>query len=350
MNLPDLVRRKDRAADIRGEIAPVEPKTSAGRQRAISFAKRARLRLVRADEYSAFRDFPRNPGWSVSQGAVRVSLAVAGGEPTYILGEAAAGAELTPIAFDWPLTGADAPFDLWIEPLSAKPAVLCVGPLMDPRAKLRALFRGEGVEVGPGLNPHVRPGPDVRVEYIEEKSPEEWRATYAKNKTPHDTLSPDILAHYRQGAAVALDHAPAESLDFVFSNHVFEHLMNPLQVLRNWLSRLKPRGVILGVIPDARYTFDLRQPFSTLEEFRAEDARGEFALPDEKYDRWRRHTFPRHNIEDLKRRNYSIHVHYYTPLVFRILFEELRTEGRVDSLFLDTAPNNKDFGFVMRKA
>lgn len=349
MNLPDLVRRKDRAAGVAGDISPVEPMTAIGRQRGIQFGADSALRLLRADEYSALKDFPRAPGWCIAQGGVRATLSTPDGA-AWLLGEAhaAKGGAPTPLMLDWPPLAGTGAFDLTLTP-TGKGAVLCVGPLIDPRAKLRPLFKGRGVEVGPGLNPHVKPGRDVIVEYVEERSPEEWRDTYAKGKAAHDTLTPEILAHYRQGKAATLDHAAPESLDFVFSNHVFEHLVNPLQVLRNWLSRLKPGGAVLGVIPDARYTFDLRQPFSTLAEFRDEAARGGFDLTDDAYERWKRHTFPKHKIDDLKRRNYSIHAHYYTPDVFRLLFDELRAEGRASSLFFDTAPNNKDFGFILRK-
>jgi len=130
---------------------------------------------------------------------------------------------------------------------------------------------------------------------------------------------------------------------------VFEHLVNPLQVLENWLERLKPQGLILGATPDARFTFDMRQPFSRREAFLRERAAGGYDKTEEMYLRWCRYTAPYNTPEDLRRRNYSIHIHYYTPQVFRELVDILAGEGHDLALFLDTAPNNKDFGFVIRK-
>lgn len=253
------------------------------------------------------------------------------------------------IRLDWPAVEASGQFDLVIEHFGRFPALLDVGHMLNPRQKLLPLIRGVGVEVGPGVNPQVLPGGDIDVSYVEERSPEEWRQMYGRGK-PEAPIPREVLARTRQDSAVRLDHWPKESLDFIFSNHVFEHFMNPLQVLRNWAARLRPGGVIVGVVPDARYSFDCRQPLSTMAEIRAEAKSVSFDPPDEKYERWVRHTARRHDPAKLKRRRYSIHMHYYTPEVFRLLADELRIEGLISSVFLNTTPNNKDFGFVLAKA
>jgi len=47
-----------------------------------------------------------------------------------------------------------------------------------------------------------------------------------------------------------------QSLDYVASSHVFEHLSNPVKALIEWQRVLKPGGYAYLVIPDRRYTFD----------------------------------------------------------------------------------------------
>lgn len=357
MNLPDIVLRKDRALSVLdGEVQPVDHRTPGGRFRAIRLTPGARILLKRADEFSAFKAFPRIPNWTVlggddAGGGVRVSLAPSNTNLRITLGEAPPLEDepARQVTFDWPLSAAEGPFDLLLEQLGPSATVLSVGSLLDPRAKLRPLLHGRGLEVGPGLRPLVQPGDGVEVEYVEERSPHEWQDVYGKGRASLDALTPDILERYRVGSALTLEEWPAGGLDFIFSNHVFEHLMNPLQVLANWLGRLRPGGAIVGAVPDARFSFDLRQPFSTHREFVDERLAGGFNRPDEKYRRWCEYTAPYNTVEDLKERNYSIHVHYYTPDIFMGLVDVLVDEGLCHRAFLESAPNNKDFGFVVRK-
>jgi hypothetical protein len=118
----------------------------------------------------------------------------------------------------------------------------------------------------------------------------------------------------------------------------------------NWWRKLAPGGVIAGIIPDCRYTFDLRQPPSQAEEFVAEFRNGTFELPLGKFDRWCRYTAPYNTPEDLVARQYSVHAHYYTPEVVADLIGLLRRNISLDRYFIDTHTNNKDFGFLLSKA
>lgn len=341
---------------VEGAVEPLDLKTASGRRRAVRFDGGSRLILNGADEFSILRSFPREIGWTLMSlreagGGLRISLIGGSEAAPAILFEGRPvrnGCDL-PVTLDWPLWAARPDHRLVIESLGADPAVVSIGPLFDSRAKVRTLIRGHGVEVGPGLNPVIRPAAGIHVEYVEEMPPEVWKDIYGKGNPAANTLTEEILRSYRVGSALTLEEWAPASLDFVFSNHVIEHLMNPLQVLMNWMDRLKSGGVIAGAAPDARYTFDLRQPFSTLAEFEGELAAEVYGIPDEKYARWCRHTAPYNTPEDLRRRKYSIHVHYYTPEVFRILSDRLSALGRPHDLFLDTAPNNKDFGFAITK-
>lgn len=56
--------------------------------------------------------------------------------------------------------------------------------------------------------------------------------------------------------ATNLFFAANESLDFVCSSHVLEHIANPLGAINEWKRVLKKRGIIYAGVPDKRYTFD----------------------------------------------------------------------------------------------
>ena len=354
MDLYDRISRNARLVEVVGEVKVATPRTLSGRVRAVHLATGAHIRIRAAQQLTALAGFPSDLRWRVlgrwPAGGVRLS-ADSGGDRV-CLGQASAdlfGCTPAELTVDWPVRVASSAFDLIIEQMGAGAVSLEIGPLFDPRQKLLPLIKGKGVEVGPGLNPQVLPGPDIDVEYVEEKSPDEWRKTYDAGRLKKE-LPEAVLKRTRQGNAVSLDYWREASLDFIFSNHVFEHLMNPLQVLRNWLSRLKPGGLVVGVTPDARYSFDCRQPISTLSEIRSEFRSGGFSPSERKYQRWVRYTQPKHDIATLKKRRYSIHMHYYTPELVHLMAAQLRATGEIDSLFLNTARNSRDFGFVLRKA
>lgn len=60
----------------------------------------------------------------------------------------------------------------------------------------------------------------------------------------------NALAHDTSKWSKADDlRVPDESLDFVFSSHCLEHLENPVAVIENWKSKLKPGGVLFLYLP-----------------------------------------------------------------------------------------------------
>ena len=58
----------------------------------------------------------------------------------------------------------------------------------------------------------------------------------------------------------ALDGIADAIYDFVLSSHNLEHIANPIKALNNWKRVLKPRGLLLLVLPDKHRTFDYRLP------------------------------------------------------------------------------------------
>jgi SAM-dependent methyltransferase len=368
MNLYDILRRPDRCAELlAGEASPVRSDGSAPYLGAC-FQAHAILRLRRASEFRALRTFPRDIGWTIAKDPAERAPAGPGGReapdspPRFsirIREEGGDGREAVlwqhigdvggevRVLLSWPLwAGQVAAFNLELDNAGPQPVTVRNGPVFDPRLALRPLLKGRGVEVGPGLNPYVRPAADVEVTYVEALPIEEWIGNYAKGRqlTEADVA---LFELYRIGDAQRLDSVPEASLDFIFSNHVFEHLMNPLGVLRNWRSRLAPGGVIAGVVPNPRGCFDLRQPASTAPEWEQEFATDQWTLTPAKYERWCRYTEPRTTPESLMARKYSVHAHYYTPAAFRELAECAERHGFGFDMFLNTSVNAKDFGFAL---
>lgn len=84
-----------------------------------------------------------------------------------------------------------------------------------------------------------------------------------------DNCPADIANHdvdYVTDAA-NLSFAADETLDFVCSSHVLEHIANPLKAIVEWKRVIKKGGIIYAGVPDKRYTFDhkrARTPLSHL--------------------------------------------------------------------------------------
>jgi predicted SAM-dependent methyltransferase len=67
--------------------------------------------------------------------------------------------------------------------------------------------------------------------------------------------------------ATNLFFAADETLDFVCSSHVLEHVANPLKAIAEWKRVIKKMGIIYAGVPDKRFTFDRgrhRTPLSHL--------------------------------------------------------------------------------------
>lgn len=354
MNLFDLVNRKDRSlrwTNGAGEACSL--KWQGGTQRGVQFEPGAKLRIANAHEFTSLRVRPQSPGWrwvaTKDSATFVVSIETIDGRSVEIAAvEAKAGEAPKQISLNWPVerdyAGA---FDLEISVPSG--GALAVGPLVSMRASVLPLARGVGVEVGPGIAPSVLPAPGIEVTYVEACPLEVWPAKYAKNGKPGAMPPPELAARYVVGSAVSLDSFSVSGLDFVFSNHVFEHLANPIRVLKNWLRVLKPGGVIAGVTPDPRYTFDCRQPIMTLSEALLEAERPGHEIARAKYERWTRWTSPSVTPESLIERDYSIHVNFFTPETFADVAAHLKASGDIADAIMVAAPNQKDFAFALWK-
>jgi SAM-dependent methyltransferase len=228
-------------------------------------------------------------------------------------------------------------------------AVIGVAPAFNSRCFIPQFIKGRGVEVGPGLNPHIVPTNDIDVRYIETLTAEEWIKLYKKTGKPPDATTTELWEKYIVSSAQRLENVEDSSLDFIFSSHVFEHLMNPIGVLESWSRKLRAGGLVYNVIPDAHACFDLRQPLSDPEEWLSEYRENKWETDLGKYERWCNYTAPYNTPENLIERKYSIHVHYYSPSSAARLAAMVIERGFFSNYFIGQSWNHKDFALILLK-
>ena len=310
MNLHDIVKRKDAALIV--DAGSVEPAHQSGPDGYVGarVGPGTRLRLVGVPGFASLR-LGAPLGWEVIAGAADISV------------------------------GSDA---IVVE--SKDGALIRSGSYSESRSHILPFAVGNGLEVGPGRNPHVKPSGATRVRYLEDVGRDEWLARYHLEPSAENDA---IWKNYLVGDAQTLEEVEHGSLDFIYSSHVFEHLMKPLGVLESWSRRLKPGGSVLAVVPDCRYCFDLRQNPSTLAEFDREYADRQWAPGRDKYEKWCSGTMIGTDPDSYIRRGYPIHFHYYTPSVFGQLAAKAMERGLFAHVGIWSEPNRKDFAFRLIK-
>jgi len=362
MNLPDLLRRSDRAVKIvAGQATPTVLRWAEEPRSVVVTEPGTELLLQRADEFLCLNDRPRDIGWRIWQTengngeaafatfVVDILKAECSSHYDTMFRTSEHTTNCRNITLDWPQWAHnDESFHIRLRNDGAIPMAIDTGLSFNSRAKFFPLIQGNGVEIGPGLNPHILPSDKIDVRYVESASAEEWVRNYKKTDKPSIVEQKNLWSKYIVADAQFLATIPDGSLDFIYSNHVFEHLMNPLGVLENWRRKLSPSGLIVGVVPDCRYTFDLRQFPSTSEDWHRQRSEGIWKTGLDQYERWCKYTAPYNTPENLIARNYSIHVHYYTPDTFAELGNLVVREGYFDEILMETSPNHKDFGFLLR--
>jgi SAM-dependent methyltransferase len=359
VNLLDLVKRKDRAVlEVGAGVEPIVHRAGSTSMHSLRIPAGERLRIGELLSFGVMKAPPRLPGWSlaaVTPGALRLTLDVEFGGRRFAVWSGAVDAragDWTPVRCDWPVqlaAGGDAVLHVTAGGPAGSAVALGISEVVDLRGPVLALAKGDGIEIGPGTNPLVSPASDVRVRYLERYPVEEWSRLYPKTRLEDiPQRVRDLWCHYVVGDAQRLECVADASIDFVFSSHVFEHLVNPLGTLAVWRAKLRPGGRVLGVTPDANHCFDLRQPLSTAADWERERQRGTFDCEDHHYEKWVRWTEPRVTVESLKQRGYSVHVHYYTARSFADLLDLAVRDHGYRGHHIRSTPNHKDFAWVLQ--
>lgn len=126
------------------------------------------------------------------------------------------------------------------------------------RYQFKHYLRGDGIEIG-ALHEPYPPLPHGRVTYVDKFDYDELR------RTNPDVPATAIVAPTILADAHDLDPIEDRSVDFIIASHVFEHLHNPIRALQSWHRVLVHNGVVLLIVPDARYTFDRGRPLTTFD-------------------------------------------------------------------------------------
>ncbi len=352
MNLHDLIKRGDRYVEVlSGTVLAGSCKLRGRTERSVSMSSGSSFMLRKANGIEALKNGIRKPDWCQivapeKGGSLRVSaVSGAGTQAVNVLSShSGVASEEVPIAFSGAiLESLEGDYDLHFEAVGGE-VLVGVGPQYSPREAILRTLVGKGVELGPGLNPAVRPSSKIDVTYIEQTAPSDWAKLYNANGKDNDIPS-ELKSRYLIDSAVSPKHIAERSIDFAFSNHVCEHLPNFGQVLKNWSVVLKKGGKFCGVVPDCRYSFDYRQTPTPLSEILDWESSGGFEIPDRCYDLWCKFTEPNHTMAALKARGYSIHVNYFTPAVLASLFEYYCARGYFESFQIYCHRNGRDIGF-----
>ncbi len=224
-------------------------------------------------------------------------------------------------------------------------AFLAVHRIMD-RAEVLSLCRGNGVELGPGPHPQLLSDETRDVIYVEQSPVDQWNRLY--NEHNRYRVDPTLWARYRIGEGCALP-ADGNSLDFIFSSHVFEHLANPLGHLEHWYTKLRGGGVVAGVVPDVGGSKDYVFEPCSVKDFLDEYAAGEMQPQLVHYQRWAAARAPGKDPVGYWQAKRSIHVHFYTADNMRALLELAVAKIGFAWFRIWHTPNHKDLYFALGK-
>jgi len=140
-------------------------------------------------------------------------------------------------------------------PTSGDPAITpSISVNLKRSAVAERYLAGQGVEVGAGDRPFPVPR-RVRVSYGDIRDAPSIQAYF---KTVDARSGSRIDGQTFAGIA-------NDSLDFVISAHVIEHLRDPIASVVNAIRVLRPAGIHILVVPDMRFTFDRERPETTVE-------------------------------------------------------------------------------------
>ena len=129
-------------------------------------------------------------------------------------------------------------------------------------------LKGNGIELGPLNNPLPVNKQKASVKYADRLSKADALILFPELIDIRDSLvDPDILIDFDTDDLSVLK---TKSFDFVIANHVIEHLVNPIQFLKNVSDNLRSGGQFFLTVPDKDYTFDRARKLTTIAHLRKE--------------------------------------------------------------------------------
>jgi predicted SAM-dependent methyltransferase len=348
MNLYYLILKRNRRLKKSRDIGAANLKHNGRTWLGVQLEPGGSIYLEGATDCQPFRSRCDSPGWFLSAVANEGEIRIRFRDGERVVSEAAAvtrRGSFEPVMLPWPREPLDRPLDLEIECTSASPVFVGCHFRLD-RAPLIARCRGKGVELGPGPKPQVLPGEDTDVRYVEQKSPAEWIRLYGAHYDKEFDSALEPL--YTIGDAHRVPAEPG-TLDFVFSSHVFEHLVNPLGHLRLWSELLRNGGEVLMVVPDYIGSKDFLVDATRMHEIRTEYEAGVFEPSMRHYEKYARARSSPGKAQAWLDDKVSVHMHYYSNENMTELLECAVSEGWYSRFALLHSRNAKDFHVILTK-
>jgi len=133
-------------------------------------------------------------------------------------------------------------------------------------ARQKAIFHlidreGQGLEIGPSLNPIAPKKNGYKVHTLDHASAEELRAKYQGEDYDLDNI--EDVDFIWQGQPLTELIGKTHHYDWIIASHVVEHIPDLITFLQQCEQLLKPNCVLSLAVPDKRYCFDYFQPLST---------------------------------------------------------------------------------------
>ncbi|MBW1811650.1 MAG: glycosyltransferase, partial [Deltaproteobacteria bacterium] len=122
----------------------------------------------------------------------------------------------------------------------------------DWRSFVQENFDGQGIEIG-ALDKPFQTNFSTQIKYVDIMTTEELKKQYRDD--PSVSVE-DIVRVDHISSGQNLSMFTGESVDFVCSCHLLEHLPNPGKAIQEWLRVVKKGGNIFFLLPDKRYCFD----------------------------------------------------------------------------------------------
>lgn len=350
MNLVQNILKPNKSVTAHPDVAATKALWNGVLWRAVTLpvSDTAQIRLRDVTKRFSLQDFPSDIGWYASNPAggtlyVRLRASDAGA----VIAEAVLelNPEARPVPLPWPADPAEIGPAACFEFHAAAEDIttLQIHRVLD-RNELLSLAQGVGFEIGPGLRPQVFVNDRVtKISYLEEMPAEMWQKLY--DETGQRGSKKADWSNYIIGKALDL---PCEdsSLDFIFSSHVVEHLANPFGHFLRWREKMRPGGVILGVVPDLMCTNDYTAHPSTIEELEAERAADIWAPTMAHFERFVT-LRPGQSAQKLFDEKFSIHVHFYTAHSMAGLLDHMVRAHGFSRFRIFSSRNHKDFYFAL---
>lgn len=209
-------------------------------------------------------------------------------------------------------------------------------------------LKGRGLEVG-ALHMPLYVSAAASVKYVDRLSLADLRTQYPELRKL-ELVHPDIVDD-----AETLVKIGAESQDFLIANHLLEHCENPIGAIKTFLRVVRENGIIYMAVPDKRFTFDCERAVTTLEHLIKDNVNGSACSREAHLNEWHQLVDKQfsqdaeRDLAQLKRPDYSLHFHVWTPFEIFELLVYLRKDMSFGFEILEFVQSDGEAIYILKK-